>query len=147
MDLSELYTELIAEYSQSKIYRNTLPPPAIKKRGVNPSCGDDITLYLDIRDDIIQKAVYSGSGCAISQASAAMMLELLEGKSVTEARELVEIFLGMIQKSVTEENQLNRLEQALVFQNISNMPARVKCAVLCWHTLYDALKKESDCGK
>jgi nitrogen fixation NifU-like protein len=110
-------------------------------RGVNPSCGDDISLALEVEGGIIKKAAISGSGCAISEASAAIMADMIEGKSTEEADRLAELFLGMIRKTVTDENELEELEDALALQNISNMPARVKCAVLAWHTLQGALKK------
>lgn len=83
-------------------------------------------------------------GCAISQASASMMIDIIKGKSVEEAFRLVDLFLGMIKKEVTDEAELEELEDAMALQNISNMPARVKCAVLAWHTLKEALKKEAN---
>lgn len=101
----------------------------------------DLTLQLNVVDGIIKDAAYTGSGCAISQASASMMIDIIKGKSVEEALRLVEIFLGMIKKEITDENELEELEDAMALQNISNMPARVKCAVLAWHTLKEALKK------
>ena len=91
----------------------------------------------------MKDAAYTGSGCAISQASASMMIDIIKGKSVDEAFRLVDIFLGMIKKEVTDEAELEELEDAIALQNISNMPARVKCAVLAWHTLKEALKKEA----
>ncbi|MDK2807534.1 MAG: nitrogen fixation protein NifU [Clostridiales bacterium] len=139
MELDELYTDIILEYSQSKKHRHPLMKPSIQKRGVNPSCGDQIELALTIEDNKIKEVGLLGSGCAISEASAAIMAELVEGKTVEEAKELASIFIGMIQKTITEEEALKRLEEAQVFQNISNMPARVKCAVLSWHTLQEAL--------
>ena len=87
-------------------------------------------------------AAYTGSGCAISQASASMMIDIIKGKSVEEAFRLVDLFLGMIKKEVTDDDELEELEDAIALKNISNMPARVKCAVLAWHTLKEALKKE-----
>ena len=68
-----------------------------------------------------------------------MMIDIIKGKSVEEALRLVEVFLGMIKKEITDENELEELEDAMALQNISNMPARVKCAVLAWHTLKEAL--------
>lgn len=141
MELDELYTDLILEYSHSKAYRTPLIKPNLKMRGVNPSCGDNIELELKVEDDKIKEVALLGTGCAISQASASIMAELIEGKTVDEAKELAHTFIGMIQKTVTEEEALNRLEDARMFQNISNMPARVKCAVLSWHTLEEALDK------
>jgi nitrogen fixation NifU-like protein len=141
MELSDLYTEIVTQYSRSQKHRHPLEHPDVKMRGVNPSCGDDISLALEAKDGVIQKAAISGSGCAISEASAAIMADLIEGKSTEEADRLAKLFLGMIRKTVTDENELEELEDALALQNISNMPARVKCAVLAWHTLEEALEK------
>lgn len=141
MELGDLYTEIVTQYSCSQKHRHPLEHPDVTMRGVNPSCGDDISLALEVEGGIIKKAAISGSGCAISEASAAIMADLIEGKSTDEADRLAELFLGMIRKTVTDENELEELEDALALQNISNMPARVKCAVLAWHTLQGALKK------
>lgn len=141
MELGDLYTEVVTEYSRSQKHRHPLEHPDVTERGVNPSCGDDIRLELKVKDGVIQKAAILGSGCAISQASSAIMADLVEGKSTGEADRLAGLFLGMIQKTVTDEKELEELQDALVLQNISNMPARVKCAVLAWRTLQEALKK------
>ena len=111
------------------------------ERGHNPSCGDDITLQLKIKDGQIEDASFQGVGCAISQASASMMIDLIKGRGLDEATKLAETFLGMIKKEVTDEKELEGLEDLIVFQSISNMPARVKCAVLAWHTLKEALSE------
>lgn len=141
MELDELYTDIVTEYASSKKHRHPLEHPDVTMRGVNPSCGDDISLELEIKDGIIQKAGLSGSGCVISEASAAIMTDMIEGKSIEEAKHLVELFLGMVRKDINDEKQLEELEDALAFRNISNMPARTKCAVLAWHTLEEAVKK------
>ena len=141
MEMDQLYTELILEHNQDKRNKHELAHFTNSEHGHNPSCGDDLTLQLNVEDGIIKDAAYTGSGCAIRQASATMMIEIIKGKSVEEALRLVEIFLGMIKKEITDENELEELEDAMALQNISNMPARVKCAVLAWHTLKEALKK------
>ncbi|WP_150824940.1 Fe-S cluster assembly sulfur transfer protein SufU, partial [Megasphaera sp. DJF_B143] len=87
-------------------------------------------------------AAYTGHGCAISQASADIMIDLIKGKTVEEALRLVNLFLEMIKREVTDDDKLEELEDAIALKNISNMPARVKCAVLAWHTLKDALERE-----
>lgn len=140
MELDELYTDMILEYSRSNTHRKPLILPNKIKRGVNPSCGDEIKLELKVEDGIVKEVGLLGSGCAISQASASMMAELIEGKTTEEALKLSQTFIGMIQRTATEE-ELTILEDARMFQNISNMPARVKCAVLSWHTLKEALEE------
>ena len=89
----------------------------------------------------MKNAAYTGHGCAISQASADMMIDLIKGKSVKEALRLIDLFLAMIKREETDDDKLEDLEDAISLKNISNMPARVKCAVLAWHTLKDALEE------
>jgi SUF system FeS assembly protein, NifU family len=141
MDLRDLYTEVVTEYSRAQKHRHPLEHPDVTMQGVNPSCGDEISLELNVKNGVIEKAAILGSGCAISEASAAIMADLIEGKPVNEANRLAELFIGMIKKTVTSEAELEELQDAVALQNISNMPARVKCAVLAWHTLEEALKK------
>lgn len=141
MEMDQLYTELILEHNQDKRNKHELNEFTVSEHGHNPSCGDDLTLQVKIEDGMIKDAAYTGSGCAISQASASMMIDIIKGKSVEEALHLVELFLGMIKKDVTDDEKLEELEDAIALKNISNMPARVKCAVLAWHTLKEALIK------
>ena len=140
MDLNSIYTQLIMEHNKSSHNRKSLESPDVSERGHNPSCGDDITLELKIEDNIIKDAAYSGVGCAISQASTSIMIDLIKDRTVNEALKLVEKFLSMIKKEITDDEELENLEDAIAFQNISNMPARVKCAVLAWHTLREGIK-------
>ena len=102
--------------------------------GVNPSCGDDIILNLKVENGIITDGSFEGSGCAISQASADIMLDLVIGKTKEEALRLGELFFNMIKGNISEE-ELEELDEASLLQDISHMPARVKCAVLGWHTM------------
>jgi len=143
MDLNEIYTTLIMEHSTSKHNRRKLEHADLYEKGHNPSCGDEITLEIKINDDIIEDLAFTGQGCAISQASTSMMIDLIKGKSKEEALKLVETFIGMIKREITDEEELEELEDAIVLKNISNMPARVKCAVLAWHTLKEAMEKDN----
>lgn len=142
MEMDQIYTELILEYNQDKTNKRSIENADISERGHNPSCGDDLTLELKLQGDIIEDAAYTGQGCAISQASAAMMIDLIKGKSIAEALHMVDLFLGMIKKEIENEDELEILEDAIALKNISNMPARVKCAVLAWHTLKAALNNK-----
>ncbi len=141
MDLNSIYTELIMEHNRSGHNKKPLLNPDITENGHNPSCGDDISLQLKLDGNIIKDASFTGTGCAISQASTSMMIDLIKGITIEEALNLVELFIGMIKKEINDENELEKLEDAMVLQNISNMPARVKCAVLSWHTLKEAINK------
>ncbi|MBD3878064.1 MAG: SUF system NifU family Fe-S cluster assembly protein [Quinella sp. 1Q5] len=138
--LEDIYTELIAEHSQAKDNRRHLEHATITERGHNPSCGDEITLELEVADGVIKDAAFSGAGCAISRASTDMMIELMRGKTIDEARRLAELFIGMIKGEVTDDTELEELDEAAALKNISTMPARVKCATLAWHTLDTAVK-------
>ena len=140
--LGDLYTEVIGEHSRSPENKGELAAATVRERGHNPSCGDEITLELQIEDGIIKDAAFTGVGCAISQASTDIMIDLMRGKTVEEAQRLAELFTSMIKREVTDDAALEELDEAIALKNISNMPARVKCAVLAWHTLEDVLKKD-----
>lgn len=141
-NMNELYSDIILEHNQNQQNRRLLELANLQEHGHNPSCGDDLTLQCQIEDGIIKDAAYTGHGCAISQASADIMVDLIKGKTVEEALRLVDLFLNMIKREVTDDDELEELEDAIALKNISNMPARVKCAVLAWHTLKEALEKK-----
>ena len=115
--------------------------------GHNPNCGDEITLELKVNGDVIEDMAFSGHGCAISQASTSIMIDTLKGKTIKEAKEIIKIFIEMIKRESTSEEELKKLEDAIAFRNVSNMPARVKCALLAWHTVEDMLNKNQNLGK
>ena len=140
--LVDLYTEVIGEHSRSPENKGELAAATVRERGHNPSCGDEITLELQIENGIIKDAAFTGVGCAISQASTDIMIDLMRGKTVEEAQRLAQLFTSMIKREVTDDAALEELDEAIALKNISNMPARVKCAVLAWHTLEDVLNKD-----
>jgi nitrogen fixation NifU-like protein len=109
----------------------------VELRGVNPSCGDDIVLKLKVEDGVVTDGAYVGEGCAISQASADIMLDLVIGKNLEEARRLHGIFQGMIRGTATDD-EISELEEGEALRDISHMPARVKCAMLGWRTFDEA---------
>jgi hypothetical protein len=137
------YNEILTEHNLRPANKHDLPDANLVLEGVNPSCGDDIILKLKVKDGIIEDGGFIGDGCAVSQASADIMLDLIIGKSREEARRLSEIFLRMIKGKITEE-ELEELEEAGALKDISHMPARVKCAVLGWHTMEEMLNGASD---
>ena len=108
--------------------------------GHNPNCGDEITLELKMNGDVIEDMAFTGHGCAISQASTSIMIDTLKGKTVEEAKEIIKTFIAMIKRETKDEEELKKLEDAIAFKNVSNMPARVKCALLAWHTLEGMLE-------
>ncbi len=143
MDLDSVYTELIMEHNKNSRNKHSLEDADLSEHGHNPSCGDDITLELKLEGNMISDAAFTGSGCAISQASTSIMIDLIKGKTIEEAFELVETFIAMVKKEIDDQKELRKLKDAMALKNISNMPARVKCAVLSWHTLKEALNERN----
>ena len=141
-DLQDVYNDLIMEHSMNSYNKKKLETCDLCEMGHNPSCGDEIEIQIKIKDNVIEDLAFTGQGCAISQASTSIMIDTLIGKTKEEALEIINIFIGMIKREITDEGELQKLEEAIAFKNISNMPARVKCAVLAWHTIKDLLDKE-----
>ena len=138
MPSNTFYNEILTDHNLHPAHKHDLPDANLVLEGVNPSCGDDIWLKLKVENDKIVDGAFVGDGCAISQASADMMLDLIIGKSKDEARKLADIFLRMIKGTVSEA-ELDALEEASVLKDIAHMPARVKCAVLGWHTMEELI--------
>ena len=138
-DLESIYTDIIMEQSTSTHNKHELENVDKKEHGHNPSCGDDITLEIKFDGDKIQDLAFTGHGCAISQASTSIMIDLLKGKTKEEAMTLIDIFLRMIKREKIDDEELEKIEDARALQNISNMPARVKCAELAWYTMQKLL--------
>ena len=136
-DLTDVYNELIMEHSMNSYNKKELENADYSEIGHNPNCGDEITLQLKLNDDIIEDMAFSGHGCAISQASTSIMIDTLKGKTIKEAKEIVKTFIDMIKRETLDEEELRKLEDAIAFRNVANMPARVKCALLAWHTIED----------
>lgn len=141
-DLEQVYNELIMEHSMNSYNKKKLDKCDFCEMGHNPNCGDEISLEIKLDGNVIEDMAFSGHGCAISQASTSIMIDTLKGKTVEEAREVVKTFISMIKREITDENELKKLEDAIAFKNVSNMPARVKCALLAWHTIEDILSKK-----
>ncbi len=146
-DLTEVYNELIMEHSMNSYNKKKLENADYCEIGHNPNCGDEITLELKVNGDVIEDMAFSGHGCAISQASTSIMIDTLKGKTIKEAKEIIKTFIEMIKRETSSEEELKKLEDAIAFRNVSNMPARVKCALLAWHTVEDMLNKNQNLGK
>ncbi len=134
--LESLYKDVILEHSKRPRNRGELAGATHTEEGVNPSCGDELTLYLRVEDGVVREARFVGDGCAISQASASMMTQALEGRSVRSALTLSEAFKAMIRG----EAPTDELGDLRLLQGISKLHARVKCATLPWVTLDAALR-------
>lgn len=131
---NNFYDEVLIDHNLHPQHLHELPCATCSHAGLNPSCGDEITLHLQVENGVVKSGSYTGVGCAISQASADIMLDLIIGRSKEDALSLAELFQRMIAGDITEE-ELEQLEEAGALQNISKMPARVKCATLAWKTL------------
>ena len=142
-DLNNIYNELIMEHSMNSYNKKKLKKADLCDIGHNPNCGDEITLEVKMNGDVIEDMAFSGHGCAISQASTSIMIDTLKGKTIEEAKEIIKTFISMIKREENDEKKLEKLEDAIAFKNVSNMPARVKCALLAWHTLDDMIAKKS----
>ncbi len=138
-DLTDVYNELIMEHSMNSYNKKNIENADYSEIGHNPNCGDEITLQIKMNKDIIEDMAFIGHGCAISQASTSIMIDTLKGKTVEQAEKIIKTFIQMIKREITDEEELKKLEDAIAFKNVSNMPARVKCALLAWHTIEDIL--------
>lgn len=143
MENRNFYNEILTEHNMRPEFKHDLPDADIVLEGVNPSCGDDIFLKLKLEGDTIADAAFEGDGCAISQASADIMLSMIVGKKKDEALRMGKTFMKMIKGEASEE-EIDSLEEASALRDIAHMPARVKCAVLGWRTLKEALGDEDE---
>ena len=138
MSNRSFYNEILTEHNLRPEHKHDLPCANCSLDGVNPSCGDEIQLKLKTDGDIITDGAFVGDGCAISQASADIMLGMVIGCKKEDALKKSDIFMRMIRGEATEE-EIESLEEASALRDISHMPARVKCAMLGWRTLSEAL--------
>ena len=140
METKNFYNEILTEHNMHPEFKHDLSDADIVLDGVNPSCGDEIQLKLKTDGDTIVDGAFVGDGCAISQASTDIMLGMIFGSKKEEALNLGNLFMRMIRGEATEE-EIDSLEEASSLRDIAHMPARVKCAMLGWRTLSEALKK------
>lgn len=134
--MGNIYTSTtFMEHSSHPDYKYEMDSPTHSHDGINPSCGDELTLMLRVENGVIEEASFTGHGCAISQASADIMADLITGETVEEAKRLSGLFLAMIRGEELSEDDFEDLDEAAQLKDISYMPARVKCAELAWRTL------------
>jgi nitrogen fixation NifU-like protein len=135
-DLRELYQEVIFDHNRQP--RNFHPMADADRRaeGYNPLCGDQLTVYLRMKDGLIVDVSFVGHGCAISTASASLMTEAVRGMTVAQAEDLFRDFHALLTDAAPEVRDLGKLE---VLAGVREFPVRVKCATLPWHTLHNAL--------
>lgn len=130
--LDQLYRQVILDHSSHPHHHGTLGEGSQKVELHNPTCGDVITLEVELAGDVIEKVAFSGHGCSISTASASMMTDVIIGKTLTEASELSAIFSGLVQG---KEVDADRLKDGAILSGVAKFPARIKCATLGWKAL------------
>jgi len=145
--LEDLYREIILDHYRNPRNRGELPtPPAVRSEGFNPLCGDEVQVYLDVHDGVVDDIRISGQGCSISQSSASMMSQAVKGRSVPEARALLHAFKSMM--SIEDGHDRDDADDAEpgvkmgdleALQGVVKYPVRIKCATLAWNTLAQGL--------
>ncbi len=143
-DLRELYQEVILDHNRRPRNFQKLEGANRTAEGYNPLCGDQITVYLQLENDVIRDISFQGSGCAISKSSASMMTTSLKGKTRAEAEALFEKFHRMVTGKLDASDGAGDLGKLAVFEGVWEFPIRVKCATLPWHTLHAALKGKGE---
>ena len=143
MESRSFYNEILTEHNMHPDFKRDLPDADIVLDGVNPSCGDEISLKLKVKDGVITDGAFVGDGCAISQASTDIMLGMIVGRKKEDALRYADLFMRMIRGEATEA-EIDSLEEASALRDIAHMPARVKCAMLGWRTLAEALGEKTE---
>lgn len=136
-ELDDLYRDIILDHYRHPRHRGHLESPSASHEGLNPLCGDEITIEVKVDGGRLAGIAYTGSGCSISQSSASMMTEAVEGKPVAAARHLIQEFTAMMRGGDdADPEEMGDLE---ALSGVRQYPVRIKCATLAWHTLDEAL--------
>ena len=143
-ELSELYQEVILDHNKNPRNFREIENPDKQADGNNPLCGDQLRVFVALDGETISDVAFTGSGCAISKASASMMTQTLKGKTRAEAEVLFDEFHRMVTGKLDIEADENRLGKLRIFAGVLEFPARVKCASLSWHTITAALQGEDE---
>ena len=147
-DLEDLYQEVVMDHNRRPRNFKKLENAQRTAEGVNPLCGDQISLYVNVDDDgVIEDIGFEGAGCAISKATASMMTEAIKGKNVDKAEEIFEAFRHMLTRKPEEDYDYELLGDLEILQGVSQFPTRIKCATLSWHTLNSALDGKQPSGQ
>ena len=139
-ELQDLYRDVLLDYFSSGAHKGKLEPADVISEGVNPLCGDSLLFTAQLKDGRIAAVKFQGHGCVISQSSAAMMAEILVGKTAAEAEKLTTIFKAAMTGKAPFEELPEELEELKALQGVSKYPVRIKCALLSWNTLLEGLK-------
>lgn len=140
-ELRDLYQQVIVDHNKSPRNFGKLPDANRDAEGYNPLCGDQLHVYLKINDGgLIEDVSFEGEGCAISMASASLMTEALKGKPLKQFQPLFEAFQHMVTSDLAEAPDEELLGKLAVLAGVREFPSRIKCAILCWHTMRSAVK-------
>jgi nitrogen fixation NifU-like protein len=142
-DLRDLYQQIILDHNRNPRNYRELADATKRVEGYNPLCGDHYTVFVNVDGDVIKEVTFTGNGCAISKSSASVMTTAVKGKRTEEAEKLFEVFHKLVtgDEAGLSEAELGRLA---AFSGVSEFPARVKCAMLPWHTMHSALQGEQE---
>lgn len=139
-ELQDLYRETLLDYFRSTARKGKLDPADVRAHGINPVCGDELEITARREGGNLAALRYAGHGCVISQSSAAMMAEALEGKSETQAKALVKAFKSMMLEGAPVSSLPEELEPLSALEGVRKFPLRVKCATLAWNTIAQGLE-------
>ena len=139
MELDSLYQEVILDHYKYPQHKSLSPNPTVQVHHVNTSCGDEITLNLHTNGTSVEDITWDGVGCSISQASTSVVSDLVRGKSIAEALTIIDSFQAMIQSKGNDAGNEDVLGDGVAFAGVAKFPARVKCALLGWMAVKDAI--------
>lgn len=140
-ELDSLYRDIILDHYRSPRNSSPLEDPDVEVEAANPFCGDEVKVQLKAADSVIESVSVAGRGCSISQSSGSLMSELVKGKTPDEARAIRGLFQGLMKGQALSEAQLLELGDLEALQGVRTYPVRIKCALLAWSALDDALKQ------
>jgi nitrogen fixation NifU-like protein len=141
MELDSLYQEVILDHYKRPLNKSLKGNPTVQVHHVNTSCGDEITLNLHTDGTLVSEVSWDGVGCSISQASTSVVSDLIRGRTINEALIIIEAFQAMIQSKGTDSGDEELLGDGVAFAGVSKFPARVKCALLGWMAVKDAISQ------
>ena len=141
MELDSLYQEVILDHYKHPQHKSLSPNPTVQVHHVNTSCGDEITLNLHTNGTSVEDISWDGVGCSISQASTSVVSDLVRGKSIAEALAIIDSFQAMIQSKGNDAGNEDVLGDGVAFAGVAKFPARVKCALLGWMAVKDAISQ------
>ena len=140
-DLRELYQEVILDHGKNPRNFGVLEQCTCTAEGNNPMCGDQLTVYIDIKDDVVSDVSYRARGCAISIASASIMSSMIKGRTIEDVHLLFDKFHKLCTGQEVEED--DDIEKLRVLSGVSEFPTRVKCATMSWHAVDSAIKNKN----